>query len=451
MKLYKVAVSSIKQLPRQHRIALASTSLLVMAALMWQPSQQTYQTPKFQRAERVEIELPHEKVEVLSEQNSEPLGADLDPEDPEFSAPKDALEQKLEQVTDVAHKHKITSGETLGSIFSQYALPISDMYRLIKVNKSIQNLRVGQTIEWSVNDDGQVKEFNIQRSKKITDSYTLVNKGYQFKQVEENGVIKPVFLTGRITGSFYNSALAAGLTPNQIQTLVQVLQWRFDFGREVRKGDRFAVSVEREFIDGKAVTKGELKALYYLSDNREIFVMRHSDDQFYDTDGNSLNRALRRIPLAKRYRISSSFNPTRKHPVTRRISPHNGTDFATPIGTPVLAAGDGVVVKASKHRLAGNYVVIKHGREYMTRYLHLHKLLVKVGDRVTMGQRIALSGNTGRSTGPHLHFELIKKNRPVNAMKVPLPQADPVPSNARSKYKQLANSERQKLLAVMPG
>ncbi|MDX1303166.1 murein DD-endopeptidase MepM [Photobacterium sp.] len=451
MKLYKVAVSSIKKLPRQHRIALASTSLLVMAALMWQPSKQTFQSSSSQRAARVEIELPHEKVDVLSDQNSEPLGAELDPDDPEFSAPKDALEQKLEQVTDVAHKHKITSGETLGSIFSQYALPISDMYRLIKVNKSIQNLRVGQTIEWSVNDGGQVKEFNIQRSKKITDSYTLADKGYHFKQIEENGVIKPVFLTGRITGSFYNSALAAGLTPNQIQTLVQVLQWRFDFGREVRKGDRFAVSVEREFIDGKAVTKGELKALYYLSDHREIFVMRHSDDQFYDPDGNSLNRALRRVPLAKRYRTSSSFNPTRKHPVTRRISPHNGTDFATPIGTPVLAAGDGVVVKASKHQLAGNYVVIKHGREYMTRYLHLHKLLVKVGDRVTMGQRIALSGNTGRSTGPHLHFELIKKNRPVNAMKVPLPQAEPVPSKARSEFKQLANSERQKLLAVMPG
>lgn len=306
-------------------------------------------------------------------------------------------------------------------------------------------------IEWSVTEEGRVKEFSVKRSAKMTDVYTLTDQGYKFKQLEENGEIKPVMLTGRISGSFYQSARTAGLSPNQIQTVVQALQWRFDFGREARKGDRFAVSVEREFIEGKAVTRGNVKSLYYLSGSREVFVMRHDDGQFYDAEGKSLNRALRRIPLAKRYRISSSFNPRRKHPVTGRISPHNGTDFATPIGTTVVAAGDGVVVKARKHPLAGNYVVIKHGREYMTRYLHLHKLLVKVGDKVTMGQRIALSGNTGRSTGPHLHYELIKKNRAVNAMKVPLPQAEPISSKQRGRFVQLASDERQKLLAVMPG
>ncbi|MGR5146134.1 murein DD-endopeptidase MepM [Photobacterium alginatilyticum] len=451
MKIFKVAALTIKQLPRQHRIALASTSLIVVAALVWQPSSPLQQAVTYQSDQRIDVELPLEELDVLSEQNSEPMGAVLDPQDPEFLAPKDELEQQLEEVVDIAHNHKVASGETLGAIFSQYALPLADMYRLIKVNKSIQNLRVGQMIEWSVDDEGRVTEFSIKRSAKLTDLFTLAGPGYEFKQLEENGEIKPVMLTGRISGSFYQSARAAGLTPNQIQTVVQALQWRFDFGREARKGDRFAVSVEREFIDGKAVTQGDVKSLYYLSGSREVFVMRHEDGLFYDADGKSLNRALRRIPLAKRYRISSSFNPRRKHPVTGRISPHNGTDFATPVGTPVLAAGDGVVVKARKHPLAGNYVVIKHGREYMTRYLHLHRLLVKVGDKVTMGQRIALSGNTGRSTGPHLHYELIKKNRAVNAMKVPLPQAEPVSSKQRGRFVKLASDERQKLLAVMPG
>lgn len=451
MKILKVAALTIKQLPRQHRIALASTSLIVVAALVWQPSSPLQQAVTYQSDQRIDVEIPLEELDVLSEQNSEPMGAVLDPEDPEFLAPKDELEQQLEEVVDIAHNHKVASGETLGAIFSQYALPLADMYRLIKVNKSIQNLRVGQMIEWSVDDEGRVTEFSIKRSAKLTDMYTLTEQGYKFKKLEENGEIKPVMLTGRISGSFYQSARAAGLTPNQIQTVVQALQWRFDFGREARKGDRFAVSVEREFIDGKAVTRGDVKSLYYLSGSREVFVMRHEDGLFYDADGKSLNRALRRIPLAKRYRISSSFNPRRKHPVTGRISPHNGTDFAAPVGTPVLAAGDGVVVKARKHPLAGNYVVIKHGREYMTRYLHLHRLLVKVGDKVTMGQRIALSGNTGRSTGPHLHYELIKKNRAVNAMKVPLPQAEPISSKQRGRFVQLASDERQKLLAVMPG
>ncbi len=166
---------------------------------------------------------------------------------------------------------------------------------------------------------------------------------------------------------------------------------------------------------------------------------------FYDEQGQSLDRALRRIPTAKRYRISSSFDPHRKHPITGRISPHNGTDFATPVGTSVLAAGDGVVVKARKHPLAGNYIVIKHGREYSTRYLHLHRILVKPGDHVSMGQRIALSGNTGRSTGPHLHFELLKYGHPVNAMKVPLPEAHPVPSQDRRVFERQAKRAKQAL------
>ncbi|ELR67345.1 Cell wall endopeptidase, family M23/M37 [Photobacterium marinum] len=451
MKKFKVAVLSLKQLPRQHRIALVSTSLIVAAAVMWQPSSPFNKSSSFSSDGRVEVDIAVDDLEVLSDQHSEPMGVVLDPHDPEFLAPKDELEQQLENVVPEAHSHKVASGETLGVIFSQYALPLSDMYRLIDVNKSIQNLGVGQMLEWALNDEGHVESLSIKRSAKRTDVYTLTPQGYKYKAQEENGEIKPVMLTGRISGSFYQSARSAGLSPNQIQTLVQALQWRFDFGREARKGDRFAVTVEREFIDGKAVNRGEVKALYYISGNREVFVMRNEDGQFYDAEGKSLNRALRRIPLAKRYRISSSFNPNRKHPITRRISPHNGTDFATPIGTPVLAAGDGVVVKARKHRLAGNYIVIKHGREYMTRYLHLHRLLVKVGDKVKMGQRIALSGNTGRSTGPHLHYELIKKNRPVNAMKVPLPQAEPVSSSQRGKFVKLARDERQKLLAVMPG
>ncbi|WP_299014684.1 murein DD-endopeptidase MepM [uncultured Photobacterium sp.] len=451
MKIFKVAVLSLKQLPRQHRVAFVSTSLIVAAAVIWQPLSPFYKSSSFSSDGRVEVDIAMDDLDVLSEQHSEPMGVVLDPLDPEFLAPKDELEQQLEGVVAVAHNHKVASGETLGEIFSQYALPLADMYRLIDVNKSVQNLGVGQMLEWSVNDDGRIEALSIKRSAKITDTYTLTAQGYKFKELEESGEIKPVVLTGRISGSFYQSARSAGLSPSQIQTLVQALQWRFDFGREVRKGDRFAVTVNREFIDGKAVNRGDVKALYYLSGSREVFVMRHEDGQFYDGEGKSLNRALRRIPLGKRYRISSSFNPTRKHPITRRTSPHNGTDFATPIGTPVLAAGDGVVVKARKHRLAGNYVVIKHGREYMTRYLHLHRLLVKVGDKVKMGQRIALSGNTGRSTGPHLHYELIKKNRPVNAMRVPLPQAEPVTSGQRGKFVKLARDERQKLLAVMPG
>ncbi|KLV09164.1 peptigoglycan-binding protein LysM [Photobacterium aquae] len=450
MNKVKGAVAALRELPRQHRFALGSISFFLLAVFLWQPepdsSGQVVGEPL-----RKTVAIPLTDLDILSEQNSEPLGAAIDPQDPDFQAPKDELDQQLAENVTVAHSHQVAAGENLSAIFQQYGLPLADMYQLVAADRSIQNLGVGQTLTWTLDDSGRVAELQIKRSAKIRDEYKLGASGYQYRQHEETGVLKPVMLTGRVSGSFYNSALAAGLTPSQIQTLVQALQWRFDFGRDARKGDRFAVAVEREFIDGKAVSRGTVKALHYLSGSRDVFVMRYSDGQFYDENGQSLNRALRRIPLDKRYRISSSFNPHRKHPITGRISPHNGTDFATPIGTPVLAAGDGVVVKARKHPLAGNYIVIKHGREYTTRYLHLHRLLVKVGDRVEMGQRIALSGNTGRSTGPHLHYELIKKNRPVNAMKVPLPQAAPIPSSQRGAFKQQAQKEKAALADVMPG
>ena len=138
--------------------------------------------------------------------------------------------------------------------------------------------------------------------------------------------------------------------------------------------------------------------------------------------------------------MSSGFNPRRKHPVTGRISPHNGTDWATPTGTPIVSTGDGVVIMTRKHPYAGNYVVIEHGSRYKTRYLHLSKILVRKGQKVSRGQRIGLSGATGRVTGPHIHYELIDRGRPVNALTANIPMAQSVPKSQmvefeRNRYK----------------
>ncbi len=391
MKYYIAAVTSLKMLPLQHKIALFSTTILMVAAIAWQPSKPAIPFPILKKPPPIAVPINITPAEI-SEPDSEPMGASLDQNDPQFQAPKDEIEQQLVQAhAETESKHRVLSGETLGVIFSQYGLPISEMYRLIDANKSVQQLRVGQTLEWEVDADGKLTSLSIIRSKKVTDTYTLGKKGYSYKEVVQKGDIKPVVLTGRVSGSFYNSARDAGLTPTQIGNVVKALQWKMNLGRDARKGDSFGVVLDREFIDGKAVGKGKMNAFYYKSQRRghSIFIARGADDQFYDQDARSLNRGFKRIPLLKSYRISSSFNPNRLHPITKRRSPHNGTDFAVPIGTTILAAGDGVVVKSRYHPLAGNYIVIKHGREYMTRYLHLSKRQVKVGDKVKMGQRIA--------------------------------------------------------------
>ncbi|SMY15032.1 murein DD-endopeptidase MepM [Photobacterium aquimaris] len=451
MKYYIAAVASLKMLPLQHKIALFSTTVLMVAAIAWQPSKHTIHIPSFKKPAPIAVPVNITPSEV-SEPDSEPMGASLDQNDPEFQAPKDEIERQLVQAhAETESKHRVASGETLGVIFSQYGLPISEMYRLIDANKSVQQLRVGQTLEWDVDSDGKLTSLSIIRSKKVTDTYTLGKKGYSYKEVVQKGVIKPVVLTGQVSGSFYNSARDAGLTPTQIGNVVKALQWKMNLGRDAQKGDSFGVVLDREFIDGKAVGKGKINAFYYKSQRRghSIFIARGADDQFYDQGGRSLNRGFKRVPTLKSYRISSSFNPNRLHPITKRRSPHNGTDFAVPVGTTILAAGDGVVVKSRYHPLAGNYIVIKHGREYMTRYLHLSKRQVKVGDKVKMGQRIAKSGNTGRSTGPHLHFELIKNGRPVNAMKVPLPQAEPLRGSIRTQFMRNVKAYKKQLTAQM--
>ena len=435
IKYKEIIAAKVGTLSKRHKFMLLSLFLFTCGIFIWNPTHSLHTSSSAQN--RNEVSLSSENLQTLADQNSEPVGTIFEPNDPEFNAPKDELDQQLD-AKDILHSHTVASGETLGAIFNQYALPMSDMYSLLDVNKSAANMRVGVGLEWQQDEDGKLTELKIHRNIKNTDVYSWVDDKYKFSQLEEKGEIKPVFLSGRVSSNFYNSARSSGLTPGQIQTLAKQLQWKFDFGKEARKGDKFAVEIDKEFIDGKSVSSGEVKAVLYENGNRDITLIKHTDDHYYDVQGRSLNRALDRFPTHQRFRISSPFDPYRKHPITGRISPHNGTDFAAPVGTSVYATGDGVVVRALHHPLAGNYVIIKHGREYMTRYLHLSKILVKKGQKVSMGDKIALSGNTGRSTGPHLHYELIKNGRAVNSMKVPLPQASPVKESELAHFKQQA-------------
>lgn len=258
--------------------------------------------------------------------------------------------------------------------------------------------------------------------------YQRNNDGsYDFKDVSIPGVWHQQPLVGVINGSFSSSANRLGLTTAEIGQVVNLLKEQVNFGKDLRAGDRFEVVRRSQTIDGIATGKNEIEAIKIYNRGREISAYLHTDGQFYNAKGESLQRAFQRYPVSRSWRISSSFNPKRLHPVTGRVAPHNGTDWAVPIGTPVEATGDGTVIMTRKHPYAGNYVVIEHGSKYKTRYLHLSKILVKKGQKVSRGQRIGLSGKTGRVTGPHLHYELIEYGRPVNAMRANIPMASSVP------------------------
>ncbi|OQY19535.1 MAG: hypothetical protein B6I36_03780 [Desulfobacteraceae bacterium 4572_35.1] len=276
--------------------------------------------------------------------------------------------------------------------------------------------------------------------------YKRVDKNtFSYKEIILPGEWKSKSINSEISGSFYMSALNSGLTDQETVNITNLFQSKLNFSRDIRVGDHFQVVRSQQFVDGTPTGQSRIEAI-------RIFARKHcytgflfEDGNYYDVHAESLARAFRRYPFNGRHRISSPFNLRRKHPITGRISPHKGTDFAMPIGTPIYATADGVVKRVKNHPFAGKYIEIKHDGRYATRYLHLSRITVRRGQKVQRGERIAMSGNTGRSTGPHLHYELHIKGRAVNPLTAKIPMAASVPKNKITAFnKRVAN-----LIAMM--
>ncbi|WED25009.1 peptidoglycan DD-metalloendopeptidase family protein [Vibrio sp. JC009] len=338
------------------------------------------------------------------------------------------------------YSYEIQKGDNLSSIFDMLGYPYSDLMKVMEVDLNylmLDTLKPGNKLMFWGSEDGKqlqrmVLEFNI--ADRV--SYARQDDGgYAYENISIPGEWKLEPVVGEIYGNFSVSANKAGLGNSEIEQINTLLKDKLNFARDLRAGDTFEVVQSKQYVDSEATGKKEIQAIRIHNRGRQISAYLHTDGQFYDKDGNSLQRAFQRYPTRKRYRVSSSFNPRRRHPVTGRISPHNGTDFATPSGTPIYSTGDGKVVLTRNHPYAGKYIVIQHGSTYKTRYLHLSRILVKKGQKVSRGQKIALSGNTGRSTGPHLHYEFHIRGKPVNALKAKIPMANSVPKKELKAFK----------------
>ncbi|MGR5286347.1 peptidoglycan DD-metalloendopeptidase family protein [Vibrio maritimus] len=212
---------------------------------------------------------------------------------------------------------------------------------------------------------------------------------------------------GKVKGSFFISALDSGLSSKQVSFLFNTLNQHFDFFNSVEDGGQFIVHAP---YGDKLTFKGFL----YQDKRKSFSVWVHGNNRMYNSKAEPLIPILLTNPTFSNYPISSHFDPLRVHPVTRRTVPHNGTDYMLPVGSSVVSVGSGEVIAARYDRYAGHYISIRHTDNYISRYLHLSKTLVSVGDQVTAGQKIAKSGNSGRTTGAHLHFELLKNGRPID-------------------------------------
>ncbi|MEA9392976.1 murein DD-endopeptidase MepM [Acerihabitans sp. TG2] len=414
-------------LPRPHRVLLGSLTVVTLAVAVWRPY---VHSPVMDPVARRSITLSNKPVRELAPEASGTLDSSAAVNDDEVP-PEDDLDEKIAGEKGV-HEYVVSSGDTLGSILTQYGIEMSDVSELAQQFPQLRNIKIGQQISWTLSDAGELQQLTWEISRRETRTYDRVGNGFKESIANQVGEWKNITLDGDISGSFAASARKAGLSTAEVSAVIKAMQWQLDF-RKLKKGDQFSVLTSREMLAGHR-EQSELLGVRLSTGGHDYYSFRADDGKYYNRDGAGLARGFLRFPTMKHYRISSSFNPRRLNPVTGRISPHRGVDFAMPVGTPVLAVGDGEVMVSKNGHGAGNYVAIRHGRQYMTRYMHLSKLLVKPGQKVKRGDRIALSGNTGRSTGPHLHYEIWINQQAVNPLTAQLPRTEGLMGRDRLDY-----------------
>ncbi|WP_342588712.1 peptidoglycan DD-metalloendopeptidase family protein [Salinicola lusitanus] len=337
----------------------------------------------------------------------------------------------------------LTAERTLGLAYSD----VMQILNTVPDKKVLTRWRVGHSFDYKLDEHGQLLALRVMKDPR--EGYLIQRDDeaadFAYSPIEKTGEAAQRMFSGTVNGSFALSAQSTGLSSAEVSELINVLSKKLDFRRDARAGDQFRVLVESDMIDGHSMDSKVLAAEYEGQRMNLTVVRNGADDHFYTPDGNSLDPAFDRYPFQGHYRISSPFNLRRHHPVTGRISPHKGTDFAMRTGTPIDAPADGIVERVVNHPIAGRYIVIRHDNGYVTRYLHLSKALVKPGEHVKMGEKIALSGSTGRVTGPHLHYEVLVNNHQVDAMRVKLPESQSLRGDALAAFKR----ESENLLAKL--
>ncbi len=345
--------------------------------------------------------------------------------------------------------YEVKQGDTFAVLAqNRLGLGYSEVLNLLEAidePRVLTHWRAGNRFEYQLDAQGKLLTLRVMKNARSGLLIEREQDAFKVAAIERAGEPTQRLFAGTVSGSFARSAQSTGLNSTEVAELANVLEKKLDFRRDTRRGDRFQVLIESDIIDGETLDSRVL-AVQYEGERMDLTVVRNAEDNnFYTPEGLSLDPAFSRYPFEGRYRLSSSFNPNRKHPVTGRVSPHKGTDFAMPIGSPVQSPAGGRVEKVGNHPLAGRYLVVRHDNGYKTRYLHLSKPLVKRGERVEMDQRIALSGNTGRSTGPHLHYEVLVNNSQVDAMKVALPESQSLEGERLMAFK----GEVEPILAVL--
>ncbi|RZQ55275.1 peptidase M23 [Pseudidiomarina tainanensis] len=343
--------------------------------------------------------------------------------------------------------YEVRSGDSLARIFDKMGFTPQQLYRVTQdsqADKLLRKIHPGDTLRFAKDENDDL----IQIAYQINPTDTLIvsksDNGFVSEIESKTVEVRTETAHARITSSFWNAGIDAGLTEGQIMSIADIFGWDIDFALDLREGDEFSVMFEKEYADGEFVGYGRVLAAEFVNRGEHYQAFLHDNGDFYTAEGRAMRKSFLRSPVKFTY-ISSSFNPRRLHPVTGKVRPHNGIDYAAQTGTPVMSSGAGKVIASAYNNLNGHYVFVQHGERYVTKYLHLSKRLVKKGQRVKQGELIGRVGATGRVTGAHLHYEFLVDGVHRNPRTVKFPQAESLIAAELPVFKEIA----QQRLAVL--
>ncbi len=341
-------------------------------------------------------------------------------------------------------KHKIKSGETFDKILENYGIDKKEIIKIknsLKEKVNLDKLNTKQVIHLSVDKtNNTINKFiyQVSSTEKIFLKRNIEEDNFSNELISIKLEKKIIYKENIILQSLYKSASDENIPANTIVAFARIYGFQVDFQRDIRKKDKFQIMYEVFLNEKKEIVEtGEiLFANLELSgqDNSLYYFDKEGSEGHYDKNGKSVKKALMKTPI-NGARLSSPFG-MRKHPIDGFNKMHRGTDFAAPMGTPIMASGDGIVKKAGWCGGGGNCVKIRHNSTYQTIYAHMSKFArgIKSGVRVKQGQTIGYVGSTGKSTGPHLHYEVIVNGKKVNSQKLKLPSGKILKDEERKQF-----------------
>mgnify|MGYP001157499226 FL=1 len=354
--------------------------------------------------------------------------------------------------------HEVKDGENLSIIFEDFKVPLNTAYRIFRLDekKLLSKIRPGDKMRFIYRGE-EITSIEIAKDP-INSLLIDLNSGISIKEINKEIELIKSFKSGTIKTSFYEAALDADIPDSIIMDFAYIFGWDVDFVFDIREGDSFFLIYETPFSDGEKIKNGDIVVAKFINNGKVYKANRFFTDinkkEFFDDEGNNLQKAFLRAPLDFAY-ISSHFNPNRMHPVLHTIRAHNGTDYAAQRGSPVRTTGNGTIKYAGRRNGCGNEIVIQHTNDYSTRYCHLDKFHsgIKKGKKVSQGQTIGYVGSTGLATGPHLHYEFKIGNKHIDPVKLKLPSAEPISENLKSDFDTLIRNNKimlEKLESLYP-